>query len=302
VYNVNLQSVAPADWNHDDVGAWAVSLGLPALARGLRNNGVDGQLLLSLSEKDVRKDLAIANDLQIRKIMSAIEKLRTGDNLPPSASRQGLLQQDLKSPGHTTGGAGALASLPQKNAGEYNRTITLYRIWQSMSKDAPFMTLHVDSSKNYDQHIEIVRAEVLRREGATSGTSAHRRKNEGHAGGSGMVLLTLKQRNGVSVDTLDMLQKLFPGGAAYAEAALFVLVEHELFFFPADQQGEKFTVPLPSAQRSVQVHTDIFMFKYIQCKLTAPLPSSHDCLQLEEQSPRRMLVANFLASAVVNMR
>lgn len=244
------QSVQPVDWSYDDVGVWAAGLGLDALAAGLRRNGVDGQLLLSLTEKDIRTDLGIANDLQVRKIEQALQKLRRGDKLPPSALGQGLLMQGFNS---STGGVPAspgapraARSLPSSRpvaAAAGLRKYALFRIWQSMSGDAPFMTLEIDPAlgKSWNEHMEHVRAEVMRREGVHAGASPAR----GKEGQGDKPFISLVHRNGVALESVQDL----PADSG----KLFLLVGHELFFFPDDVVGEKLLVPLPSAQRSVEV-------------------------------------------------
>lgn len=178
-----LQSVAPLDWNYQDVDAWATSIGLRPLASSLRRNGVDGQLLLTLTENDIRKDLSISNDLQVRKVMLAIQKLRNGDNLPPSASRQGLLLHGLNSSAtvlasgkNAAAQVKVAATLPSSRAGPGIRTFSLYRIWQRMSSDVPFMTIQIDASKSWDSHIESIRTTVVSREGPDAGHSPARGK------------------------------------------------------------------------------------------------------------------------------
>ena len=93
----------------------------------------------------------LINDLQVRKIEQALQKLRRGDKLPPSALGQGLLMQGFNS---STGGVPAspgapraARSLPSSRpvaAAAGLRKYALLRIWQSMSGDAPFMTLEID--------------------------------------------------------------------------------------------------------------------------------------------------------------
>jgi hypothetical protein len=264
------QSVAPVDWSHDDVSAWATGLGLRELAVGLRKNGVDGQLLLTLSEQDVRKDLGVSNDLQVRKITMAIEKLRRGDSLPPSASRQGLLLQGLNSsePAKTDAAhlSGAHKSSSSSSVPPVSliKTYSLYRIWQKMSdlSDPPFMTIDIDTSiKSFDHHLAKIREDVLKKEGAHAGISPARSRENGRTA-SGATLITLKHRNGESIENIDQLP-------ANTEK-LFLLVGHELFFYPDDNVGETFSVPLPSDRRSVTV-------------------------EVLANTPRLMLIKNFLS-------
>lgn len=207
------QSVAPVDWSHDDVSAWARGLGLRELAAGLRKNGVDGQLLLSLSENDVRKDLGVSNDLQVRKITVAIEKLRRGDSLPPSASRQGLLLQGLNASEPARPDAAQLSTAHKSSASSSStippiapiKTYSLYRIWQKMSTDAPFMTIDIDPAiKSFDHHLSTIRAHVLKKEGEGAGLSPARSKENGRTG-SGAILITLKHRNGENIEASHQL-------------------------------------------------------------------------------------------------
>lgn len=58
-----LKSVSPRDWNARDVQAWASELGLDAFMQGFRRSSVDGELLLSITEDEVRKDLKVTDNL-----------------------------------------------------------------------------------------------------------------------------------------------------------------------------------------------------------------------------------------------
>ena len=239
------KSVAPADWNTDDVEVWASGIGLDGLAAGLRRNGVDGQLLLALTEKDIRDDVGVENELQIRKIEKELDKLRRGDTMPPSALGQGLLMQGLNSsaPAGALASAGAPKTLRSRPSSVGIRKFSLFRIWQQMSADAPFMTLEIDPAlgKIWNNHIEHIQAEVIGREGAQAGASPAR----GKEGKADKPFISLVHRNGVSI----LSEQDLPADTD----KLFLLVGQELFFFPDDVVGEKLSVPLPSAQRSVEV-------------------------------------------------
>ena len=257
------QTVDPVDWNHEDVGVWAAGLGLARLAAALRRSGVDGQLLLTLTEADIRNDLGITNDLQVRKVLMALGKLRSGDRLPPSASKQGLLSSGLNSSAPT--GPGVLASSPlakRKGVGIAPAApiavkFKLYRIWQSMRNDHPFLELEfaADDSKSWDRSIAAIRKHVIAAEGHQVGraVSAHGNTPRGERD---VVQILLKQRNGVTVES--------PRQLPADTDKLFCLVGDELFFFPDDTIGEKFRVPLPTSQRSVQVEV---CARHLACKL-----------------------------------
>ena len=210
------------------------------------------QLLLTLTEADIRNDLGITNDLQVRKVLMALGKLRSGDRLPPSASKQGLLSSGLNSSAPT--GPGVLASSPlakRKGVGIAPAApiavkFKLYRIWQSMRNDHPFLELEfaADDSKSWDRSIAAIRKHVIAAEGHQVGraVSAHGNTPRGERD---VVQILLKQRNGVTVES--------PRQLPADTDKLFCLVGDELFFFPDDTIGEKFRVPLPTSQRSVQV-------------------------------------------------
>lgn len=253
------QSVPPLDWNIDDVQVWASGLGLRAFAAGLQRNGVDGQLLLTLGEHEVRKDLGVSSDLQVHRIMLALEKLKTGDKLPPSASRQDALQKGLNGSLHALPKSANAPWLRNEPAVAPLRTYSLFRIWQKMSSDEPFMIFEVDQSKSWAYHIDAIREKVIAREGQAAGRSSSR-KSEHKAGDS--VGILLKTRNGVTIEGMRQLPT--------DTRNIFLMVGQELFFFPDDVIGEKLTVPLPSSQRSVQV-------------------------EVLSNTPRLMLIENFLS-------
>lgn len=81
----------------------------------------------------------------------------------------------------------------------------------------------------------------MRREGVHAGASPAR----GKEGQGDKPFISLVHRNGVALESVQDL----PADSG----KLFLLVGHELFFFPDDVVGEKLLVPLPSAQRSVEV-------------------------------------------------
>jgi len=221
---------------------------------------VDGQLLLTLSEQDIRKDLGIANDLQLHRIALAIEKLRTGDKLPPSASRQGLLRQGLNASLTLSPKSSNVPPIRNEPAAKLPvRILRLFRIWQQMSKAEPYMTYSLEPGKSWVSHVDAIRAKVIAREGQEAGRSSSR-KREHKAGDN--VQIVLKTRNGVSIENEQHLPT--------DEQNLFLMVGQELFFFPDDIIGEKMMVPLPSSHRSVQV-------------------------EVLSDTPRLMLIKNFLS-------
>jgi hypothetical protein len=58
-----LKSISPRDWNAIDVQAWASGLGLDAFMQGFRRSSVDGELLLSITEDEIRNDLKVTDNL-----------------------------------------------------------------------------------------------------------------------------------------------------------------------------------------------------------------------------------------------
>ena len=255
------QTVDPADWNHNDVAVWATGIGLQNLASALRRNGVDGALLLTLTERDIREDLHITNDLQVRRIQLALNKLRAGDMLPPSASRQGLVLSGINASVLTTGTFARTRKQQGADMLNITKKISLFRIWQKMSTDPPFMAIDLDlnSRMPFEHYINRIQAHVLTSEGKTAGRSISIK----HSADNEQIRITLHGRNGMVIDSVRQLVLADP-------PRLFVLVGDELFFFPDDVVGEKLRVPLPSDKRSVE-------------------------LEVLSSTPRLMLVRNFLS-------
>jgi len=127
-------AVKVEDWNMRDVQVWAHALGNADLEYSLKKHAVDGPLLLSITEDEVRRDLGISNNLAVRKIEQQIEKLRVGKNLPPSATAQMMLKF-----AHKEHANGTHLNLPPQSSdlslAPTARRILVYRIWESMYND-----------------------------------------------------------------------------------------------------------------------------------------------------------------------
>jgi hypothetical protein len=87
-------SVATQDWTNEDVDVWlALTVRLdPQYRRAFRSKRVDGKLLLGLSDKDIRDELRIEDNLSVKRILLHLEDLKTGKGLPPSLAGQVLLR------------------------------------------------------------------------------------------------------------------------------------------------------------------------------------------------------------------
>jgi hypothetical protein len=63
-------------WTSEDVSEWLRAVGLEPLAKAFAEHGIDGYLLLRLTEHDLDRDLRIPSNLQRVKVYRAIENLR----------------------------------------------------------------------------------------------------------------------------------------------------------------------------------------------------------------------------------
>jgi hypothetical protein len=63
-------------WTSEDVSEWLNAVGLEPLAEAFAEHGIDGYLLLRLTEHDLDRDLRIPSNLQRVKVYRAIENLR----------------------------------------------------------------------------------------------------------------------------------------------------------------------------------------------------------------------------------
>ena len=63
-------------WTSEDVSEWLHAVGLEPLAEAFAEHGIDGYLLLRLTENDLDRDLHIPSNLQRVKVYRAIENLR----------------------------------------------------------------------------------------------------------------------------------------------------------------------------------------------------------------------------------
>jgi hypothetical protein len=63
-------------WTTENVSEWLASVDLPRLAPPFAEQGIDGYLLLRLTERDLDQDLAIPSNLQRVKVFRAIANLR----------------------------------------------------------------------------------------------------------------------------------------------------------------------------------------------------------------------------------
>jgi hypothetical protein len=159
-----LKNIEPIDWTQQDVERWAGSVGVPDAVRGLHRHSVDGQLLLALTEEDVRRDvLPHQGALRVKKLLLALARLKGNSNLPPSANAQLLLQEGAlrarcsarrrprapplsrrADPLRALTAAGALAAQLAGNAsaagagwvGGDGESVQVYRIWEPMSQPA----------------------------------------------------------------------------------------------------------------------------------------------------------------------
>ena len=62
-------------WTSEDVSEWLHAVGLEPLAEAFAEHGIDGYLLLRLTEHDLDRDLRIPSNLQRVKVYRAIENL-----------------------------------------------------------------------------------------------------------------------------------------------------------------------------------------------------------------------------------
>ena len=63
-------------WDVDQVVAWVASAGFPEFCPVFRECGVDGDLLLMLSDKDCREDLGMSNGLLRKRFLRELQGLR----------------------------------------------------------------------------------------------------------------------------------------------------------------------------------------------------------------------------------
>mmetsp|Transcript_2316 Transcript_2316/g.3713 ORF Transcript_2316/g.3713 Transcript_2316/m.3713 type:complete len:438 (-) Transcript_2316:118-1431(-) len=208
-----------------DVQVWAHALGNADLEYSLKKHAVDGPLLLSITEDEVRRDLGISNNLAVRKIEQQIEKLRVGKNLPPSATAQMMLKF-----AHKEHANGTHLNLPPQSSdlslAPTARRILVYRIWESMYNDPGTEVSLEPSMTAMPMFLDAVEKELKAKQSMEPAeTVSH-----------------FVTRAGLSIEKVGELPD-----------KVFVLVGQEVYFYPSDRKGERFTVPLPSDHRSVEV-------------------------------------------------
>lgn len=229
-----LKSIAPRDWNAVDVQAWAADLGLGEFMPGFKRSSVDGELLLSITESEIRSDLKVYDNLLVKKLLQHVAKLKGGSYKPPgTASGQALIRDEHED----ASGAPKPMSVASRS-----KKISVYRVWESMLEESKLVVIQADRIKSVSQLTDII------------GDRIAETSPEGEHGVSAVL-----SREGNPI--LDM--GIIPD-------KVFALVGKELFFFPDDKIGERFSVRLPTDDRSVEVE----------------VVSSH---------PRLLLVPNFLS-------
>lgn len=135
-----IQHLAPTSWTSDDVGTWLDSIDLGALRPTFKRNGVNGAVLLEMSNQSIRKDLAIDNDLMAKRLENEIKVLKHRVSMAHrwGADKRARADKD-KAPTRT----GAGEALPE---------VKIYRVGESMFTDKdgsrveegvePAITLH----------------------------------------------------------------------------------------------------------------------------------------------------------------
>mmetsp|Transcript_9980 Transcript_9980/g.24641 ORF Transcript_9980/g.24641 Transcript_9980/m.24641 type:complete len:522 (+) Transcript_9980:355-1920(+) len=215
-----LKAVSPVDWSAHDVMYWAETMGLEEFKDGFRQSSVDGELLLSITEDEVKNDLKITNNLLAKKLMQHVQRLRNGNGIAPNGIEgQARLRQNI-----APRSGDALA-------GE-DGTLSVYRIWESMREPSQIVIKDVGKIKSMGQLTDIV-TDRLKQLGVKSGTDDL--KDIGP-------IQSFTTREGTRIEELRLLP-----------SKVFVLLGQELYFFPDDTIGEKMLVWLPQAERSVEV-------------------------------------------------
>ncbi|XP_065190564.1 NAD(+) hydrolase sarm1-like [Sycon ciliatum] len=64
-------------WKVDDIGAWLKDIGLETYAQRFAESVIDGELLSSLTDEDIKEELKITNRLHRRKLLREIVRLRS---------------------------------------------------------------------------------------------------------------------------------------------------------------------------------------------------------------------------------
>jgi hypothetical protein len=72
-------TIAIKDFDNAEVCIWLISMGLGSKIGPFKENDVDGDLLCSLGQEDLTRDLALSN-LQAKKVVRGIESAKGSDN------------------------------------------------------------------------------------------------------------------------------------------------------------------------------------------------------------------------------
>jgi len=73
----SVEKSEAANWGISQVGQWLVSIGLSRYVKTFAEHAVDGHLLLSLSETELRTNLEVTNDLHVLKLVKLISEKRS---------------------------------------------------------------------------------------------------------------------------------------------------------------------------------------------------------------------------------
>ncbi|XP_025192617.1 sterile alpha and TIR motif-containing protein 1-like [Melanaphis sacchari] len=104
-------------WSVDDVHEWAKRSGFREYANNLSENLVDGDLLLQITEENLREDIGIQNDIKRKRFMREL------DNLKQSADYSSKDSTGLQSFLMSIGSKYTMYTYPMLNAGVNRNTI-----------------------------------------------------------------------------------------------------------------------------------------------------------------------------------
>ncbi len=114
-------------------------------------SSVDGSILLSITEDEIRKDLGIRDNLLVKKLQQQIDKLKQGQRIQTSATGQANLQLS-----HASGSADIPYNMTALGVG----SVSVYRIWESMSESSKIIITDVARIKNMVQLLDVVSERV----------------------------------------------------------------------------------------------------------------------------------------------
>lgn len=67
----------PSQWTTEQVAEWVGSLGLSAAAQSFAEHEIEGQVLLELTNVEIKEELGVTKFGHLKKLSKALEELRT---------------------------------------------------------------------------------------------------------------------------------------------------------------------------------------------------------------------------------